>query len=108
MKDRFKSIFEQGSNIFGWIKSFAIIGAFLIACTTAFYKVDELERYSGSHYRNIQTLQADNIQTKMRVDVLENRADKSDQQVEKFVESVHQLNLNIVELNATLKAMQSK
>lgn len=108
MKDRFKSIFEQGGNVGGWIKGMTLIGTFLVACTTAYYKVGELERYSGTHYRNIQTLQEDNIQTKMRVDTLEKRADKTDTQVTQFVEAIHQLNLNIVELNATLKAKQQK
>ncbi|UNU29674.1 hypothetical protein [Aeromonas hydrophila] len=108
MKDRFKSIFEQGSNVGGWLKGIAIICAFLIAVTTAYIKVGELERYSGTHYRNIQTLQQDNTKNQLRIDTLEKRADKSDVQIEKFVEAIHQLNLNIVELNATLKAKTTK
>lgn len=108
MKGKFKCIFEQGGNVGGWMKAFMIAGTIFVACTTAYYKVGELERYSGTHYRNIQILQEDNIQTKMRVDTLEKRADKTDTQVTQFVEAIHQLNLNIVELNATLKAKQQK
>ncbi|WP_330544503.1 hypothetical protein V0242_11830 [Aeromonas hydrophila] len=108
MKDKLKSIFEQGSNVGGWVKGLAIICTFLVAVTTAYIKVGELERYSGAHYRNIQTLQQDNTKNQLRIDTLEKRADKSDVQIEKFVEAIHQLNLNIVELNATLKAKTTK
>lgn len=108
MNERLKSVFNQGSNFGGWVKGFVAIGAIVMACSVAYYKVYELERYSGAHYRNIQELQNTSIQTKIRVDVLETRADKSDQKIEKFVDAIHQLNLNIVELNTTLKAKQLK
>ncbi|WP_323945520.1 hypothetical protein [Aeromonas caviae] len=108
MNEKLRSLFEQGSNVGGWLKTIAIAGSFLVAITTAYIKVGELERYSGSHYRNIQVLQEDNLQSKIRLDNLELRADKSDQKIEKFVDAIHQLNLNIVELNTTLKSKSGK
>lgn len=103
MKDRLKEILGQGSNVGGWVKAFMIAGTIFVAVSSAYYKVGELEKYSGTHYRNIQVLQEDNIQSKMRLSTLERRADRSDAQIDKLADSLHTLNLSIVELNTTLK-----
>ncbi|MGE6115175.1 hypothetical protein ACLHZU_03680 [Aeromonas salmonicida] len=104
MNDLWTKLSQAG----GALKGLAIILTFVGAVAILFNDVNTLNKYSGTHYRNIQTLQESQIKNDFRIDNLEKKSDKTDAQIVKLGDSINSLNIAITELTVTIREQGNK
>ncbi|WP_324016621.1 hypothetical protein [Aeromonas hydrophila] len=92
----------------GALKGLAIILTFVGAVAVLFNDVSVLNKYSRTHYRNIQSLQESQIKNDFRINILEKKSDKTDAQIIKLGDSINFLNIAITELTVTIREQVNK
>ncbi|MGY3912314.1 hypothetical protein ACW5XW_17795 [Aeromonas piscicola] len=104
MNDLWTKLSQAG----GALKGLAIALTFVGAVAVLFNDVSILNKYSGTHHRNIQTLQESQIKNDFRIDSLEKKSDKTDAQIIKLGDSINSLNIAITELTVTIREQGNK